>query len=88
MGPARAGEYKPADQTYAHLLDDLAKHNFDQVTPDLRDNILSFYGNLNPPVATKKEKKNWVRTLVELQKLRLHTPDQTAPAPSAGAYVP
>jgi Zinc dependent phospholipase C len=81
--PARAGEYKLADQTYAHLLDDLAKRNFDQVTPDLRDNILSFYGNLNAPVATKKEKKAWVRTLVELQKLRLHTPDQPSIIPSA-----
>jgi hypothetical protein len=83
--PARAGEYKLADQTYAHLLDDLAKRNFDQVTPDLRDNILSFYGNLNAPVATKKEKKAWVRTLVELQKLRLHTPDQPSIIPSAAA---
>jgi Zinc dependent phospholipase C len=83
--PARAGEYKLADQTYAHLLDDLAKRNFDQVTPDLRDNILSFYGNLNAPVATKKEKKAWVRTLVELQKLRLHTLDQPSIIPSAAA---
>jgi hypothetical protein len=83
--PARAGEYKLADQTYAHLLDDLAKRNFDQVTPDLRDNILSFYGNLNAPVATKKEKKAWVRTLVELEKLRLHTPDQPSFIPSAAA---
>jgi len=81
--PARAGEYQLADKTYAHLLDDLAKRNFDQVTPDLRDNILSFYGNLNAPVATKKEKKAWVRTLVELQKLRLHTPDQPAITPVA-----
>jgi len=81
--PARAGEYQLADKTYAQLLDELAKDNFDQVTSDLRDNILSFYGNLNAPVATKKEKKAWVRTLVELQKLRLHTPDQPSITPVA-----
>jgi zinc dependent phospholipase C len=86
--PARAGEYQLADQTYAHLLDDLAKRNFAQVTPDLRDNILSFYGNLNAPVVTKKDKKAWVRTLVELSKLKVYAPVQTAPTPSAAEFVP
>jgi hypothetical protein len=88
--PARAGEYQLADQTYAHLLDDLAKRNFDQVTPNLRDNILSFYGNLNAPVVTKKDKKAWVRTLVELSKLKLYSPDQTTPSitPVASAENP
>src|SRR6202166_1565706 len=33
--PTRAGEYSLADKTYAHLLDDLAKHNFDQASPEL-----------------------------------------------------
>src|ERR1700692_4897972 len=32
----RAGEYSLADKTYAHLLDDLAKHEFAQASPDLR----------------------------------------------------
>ena len=38
-----AGEYILTDNAYAHLLDQLAKHNFDQVTPELRQNILAFY---------------------------------------------
>lgn len=80
----KAGEYQLADKTYAHLLDDLAKRNFDVVNPDLRERILAFYGNLNAPVDTKKNKKAWVRTLVELQKLQLQLPDQPAvPAASA-----
>ena len=83
----RAGEYKLADQTYSHLLHDLAKRNFDQVTPDLRTNILAFYGNLNAPLATKKDKKAWVQTMVDLQKLRLAA-GQPAATPSAAAGVP
>src|SRR5579862_2104635 len=82
----RAGEYKLADQTYAHLLHDLAKRNFDQVTPDLRTNILAFYGNLNAPLATKKDKKAWVQTMVDLQKLRLAAAQ--AGTPSAAVDVP
>lgn len=85
---AQAGEYKLADQTYAHLLDDLSKRNFDPVTPDLRDNILSFYGNWTAPVTTKNDKRTWVRTLVELQKLKLHSADQSPSTPSAVAYIP
>jgi hypothetical protein len=65
-----AGEYSLADKTYADLLDDLAKHNFDQVTPQLRQNILSFYADLNAPIATKKNAKAWRRTQEELDKLR------------------
>src|SRR5579864_435819 len=39
------GEYVLTDKAYAHLLDQLAQHNFEQVTPDLRDNILAFYSD-------------------------------------------
>jgi hypothetical protein len=84
---ARAGEYKLADQTYAHLLDDLSKRNFDQVTPDLCGNILGFYANFKAPMATKNDKKASIRTLVELQKLKLHSADQLPSTPSAATYV-
>ncbi len=73
----RAGEYSLADKTYADLLDDLAKHNFDQVTPQLRQNILSFYADLNAPIATKKNAKAWRRTQEELDKLRATNGDHS-----------
>jgi hypothetical protein len=73
----RAGEYSLADKTYADLLDDLAKHNFDQVTPQLRQNILSFYADLNAPIATKKNAKAWRRTQEELDKLRATNVDHS-----------
>src|ERR1700687_998978 len=38
-----AGEYSLADDTYAKLLHQLADHKFDALTPELRNNILTFY---------------------------------------------
>jgi len=66
----RAGEYKLTDDTYAALLDGLARRNFDTLTPELRTNILHFYSNLNAPIATKKHHDKWQRTLRELQQLK------------------
>jgi hypothetical protein len=66
----RAGEYSLADKTYAHLLHDLAKNNFSQATPDLRENILSFYANPDAQVATKKNAKDWKQTQEELARLK------------------
>jgi len=76
--PTRAGEYSLADKTYAHLLDDLAQHNFDQASPDLRQNILSFYGDPNAQVATKKNAKAWRTTQEELDKLKASNTDHSA----------
>jgi zinc dependent phospholipase C len=68
--PTRAGEYELADETYATLLNRLAKNKFQDVTPDIRQNILSFYGDLNAPIATKKDKGDWRDTLRALDKLK------------------
>jgi Zinc dependent phospholipase C len=76
--PTRAGEYPLADKAYAHLLDDLAKHNFDQASPELRQNILAFYGDPNAQVATKKNAKAWRTTQEELDKLKASNTDHSA----------
>jgi len=65
-----AGEYALTDKTYARLLDALARRNFDQITPDLRDNILAFFGDLNARAVVKLKPKEWQRTQEELQKLK------------------
>jgi hypothetical protein len=66
----QAGEYALTDKTYAHLLDQLAGRNFDQITPVLRANILQFYSDPNAPIATKKKAAAWEKTEDELNKLR------------------
>lgn len=74
--PTRAGEYKLADETYAELLSKLAGKDFKDVTPDLRQNILAFYGDLNAPIATKKDKKEWRDTLQSLNRLKATSAQQ------------
>ena len=65
-----AGEYGLTDKAYARLLDQLAGHNFDKLSRELRQNILAFYGDPGAPVATKKKPDDWKKTEAELEKLR------------------
>jgi len=81
----RAGEYAMTDKAYAHLLRQLAQRNFDQISPDLRSNILAFYSNPDSPLATKKNPKAWQQTQGELEKLRA-LPD-TLPAGKTTSQV-
>jgi hypothetical protein len=69
-----AGEYKLTDKTYAHLLDQLAKDKFQQVTPDLRENILTFYKDPGAPLSTKADRAAWDKVQEELQQLRATPP--------------
>jgi hypothetical protein len=76
------GEYKLTDDTYARLLDQLAKHGFSQISAELRSNILAFYSNPSAPIATKKNSAAWQKTQDEVQKLRelLNAPQNGTPA--------
>jgi hypothetical protein len=65
-----AGEYKLTDKTYEHLLNDLAEKNFQQITPDLQKNILTFYQDGNAPVSTKSKPSAWSKVQEELERLR------------------
>lgn len=67
----RAGEYKLADETYATLLNRLASKKFENVTKELRQDILGFYVDLNAPIATKKDKEDWRDTLRALEQLKV-----------------
>ncbi|HXB54796.1 MAG TPA: zinc dependent phospholipase C family protein [Vicinamibacteria bacterium] len=70
----RAGEYVLSDKSYARLLHTLSEHGFDQLTAELRANILAFYATLDAPSATKKDQKAWRRTLRELDELKVEPP--------------
>jgi hypothetical protein len=84
----RAGEYPLADKTYAHLLDDLAKHNFAQASPELRKNILSFYADPNAQIDTKKNAKAWRTTQEELDRLKASVTDRSIESVSTVAPGP
>ncbi len=66
----QVGRYFLADETYAKLLNDLAKHHFRSLTPGLRQNILSFYQNLGAPIVSKEQPQKWRRVVRELSVLR------------------
>ena len=65
-----AGEYSLTDKAYEKLLDQLADKHFEHLTPELQENILEFYSDLNAPFGTKKNKKTWSETLANLEKLK------------------
>jgi hypothetical protein len=67
----KPGKYRLADEAYAKLLDKLA----DKPVPvEVRDNILAYYSDLNPPFATKRKEKEWKKLLAELEALKTSAP--------------
>jgi len=58
-----------------------AKDNFATASPELRQDILAFYRDLNAPIATKRHKDDWQATLRALDKLKA-APAQPARANS------
>jgi Zinc dependent phospholipase C len=69
-----AAEYSLTDETYAKLLGQLMERKFALTSPELRDNILSFYGDLSLPLETKKDSARWQSVLSSLDQLKLFTP--------------
>ena len=82
---SKAAEYSLTDETYAKLLDQLAEQKFDRTSPELRDNILSFYSDLSLPLETKKDAARWQNVLASLDRLKFATP---APILAGGSTLP
>jgi hypothetical protein len=70
----KAGEYSLTDKAYEHLLGKIADNKFEGLTPDLKENILEFYSDLNAPIHTKRSKKAWAETLANMERLRTAQP--------------
>jgi hypothetical protein len=79
----KAGEYSLADKTYARLLNDISKDDFNQLTTDVRGDVLQFYGDSSAAVTTKKDKKSWQKLQDQLEKLKSHPVAAHAPATPA-----
>jgi Zinc dependent phospholipase C len=72
--PTRAGEYRLADEAYSDLVTKLYKHEYNNVTPELRKNILAFFSNPKAPIATKKDTSDWRKIMLALNKLKTTRP--------------
>ncbi len=73
-----AGEYSLTDNAYANLLDRLSRKNFEQISPQLQQDILGFYKDEKAPLATKKKAAAWQKTRDELDKLKSFSPSATS----------
>ena len=72
------GKYRLNDETYARLLDALAKQNFSGVSPDLRAELLEFFSHPEMPYATKRKPKAWAKVQSELVQLKAAAPPLVA----------
>jgi hypothetical protein len=72
------GKYRLNDETHARLLDALAKQNFVGTSPEVRGELLEFFGHPDAPYATKRKPKEWAKVQAQLEQLSMA-------APSAGA---
>jgi hypothetical protein len=71
------GKYKLADETQAKLLDELAKQKFNAVSPEMRAELLEYFGHPDAPYAMKRKPKDWAKVQAELEQLK------NVPPPSA-----
>jgi hypothetical protein len=66
----KAGEYGMADAAYAKLVEKLAQQKFQGITPELRENILAFYGDSNTVAQSGKSREDWQKTVQTVNELR------------------
>jgi len=69
-----AGVYRLNDDAQAFWLHKLAEKKFASVTPPMKDELLSFYKDLNAPIHTKAKPAEWQKTLAELEELKAQKP--------------
>lgn len=79
-----AAEYSLADEAYGGLLTKLAAQKFEGTTPELRENILTFFSDLTLPIDCQKDASGWAILLTDLGELKaaplLQAGEQPAPA--------
>ena len=75
------GKYKMSDTTHAKLLDELAEQKFAGMPPEIRAELLEFFGASDTPFALKNDKKAWAKVQTELEQLK------SAPAEQKTANV-
>ena len=72
-----AGEYQLTDKAYERLLDQLTNRTSAHLTPQLQENILEFYADLNAPIWTKQR-------LADIEKLRAAPASPVDPVTTSG----
>ncbi len=75
--PTGAGKYQLSDRAYAQLLDKLSGH-YPDTPPEVRADILAYYGDLSAPISTKADTGQWAKLVKELAELKAGAASQSA----------
>jgi hypothetical protein len=76
-GVTGPGKYQLNDTAETKLLEQLAKQNFKDVSPELRSYLLEVFGDPDAPFALKRKPKEWAKVQANVEQLK------AAPAPPA-----
>ena len=68
------GKYQLNDETHAKLLDRLAQDNFSGASPQVRAELLEFFGHSDAPYAMKRKPKEWAKVQAEVEQLKKTVP--------------
>jgi Zinc dependent phospholipase C len=72
------GKYQLNDKAQARLLDELAQQNFRGASPEIRAELLEFFGHPDAPYAMKRNPKDWAKIQAEVEQLKHATPPAAA----------
>lgn len=71
------GKYELNDKAHAKLLEELAAQNFTGVSPDMRIELLEFFGHPDAPYVMKRKSKDWAKVQANLEELKKARPVAT-----------
>ncbi len=71
---AAPGMYHLNDETQAKWLDALAKDDFRGASPEIKAELLEFFGHPDTPYAIKRKPRDWARVQAEVEQLRKAVP--------------
>lgn len=74
------GGYSLTDSTYASLLHQIVQNPSQPIPPGIKEDIQTYYSNLDLPITTKKKPEQWKQVLADLNTLA-GMPTSTAPEP-------
>jgi hypothetical protein len=82
------GKYQLTDETQAKLLDALAKQKFNGASPEIRAELLEFFGHPDAPYAMKRKPKHWTKVQADLEELKNAPPPAATSANDPSLSVP
>jgi hypothetical protein len=74
------GKYRLNDETHAKWLHALAKQNFSGASPEVRAELMEFFGHPDAPYATKRNPKDWAKVQDELEEFKNTVPPMATTA--------